>query len=117
MRSLGVCLRTRQALQEDTLESVMDRYVRRELVQQMLSVTSVIPGTIRERRDMRAEMEAMVQQVEAETARAQPAPSLRRKLVQQMSSATSAIAGSIGGRRNMRAELEAMVHQLEAESA
>ena len=40
MRSLGVCLRTRQALQEDTLESVMDRYVRRELVQQMLSVTS-----------------------------------------------------------------------------
>ena len=117
MRSLGVCLRTRQALQEDTLESVMDRYVRRELVQQMLSVTSGIPGTIRERRNMRAEMEAMVQQVEAETARAQPAPCLRRKLVQQMLSATSAIAGSIGERLNMRTELEAMVHQLEAESA
>ena len=80
MRSLGVCLRTRQALQEDTLESVMDRHVRRELVQQMSSVTSVIPGTIRERRNMRAELEAMVQQVEAETARAQPAPRLRRKL-------------------------------------
>ena len=117
MRSLGICLRTRQALQEDTLESVMDRYVRRELVQQMLSVTSGIPGTIRERRNMRAEMEAMVQQVEAETARTQPAPRLRRKLVQQMLSATSAIAGSIGERLNMRTELEAMVHQLEAESA
>ena len=75
MRSLGVCLRTRQALQEDTLESVMDLYVRRELVQQMSSVTSAIPGSIRERRNMRAEMEAMVQQVESETARAQPAPS------------------------------------------
>ena len=117
MRSLGVCLRTRQALQEDTLESVMDLHVRRELVQQMSSVTSAIPGSIRERRDMRAEMEAMVQQVEAETARTQPAPSLRRKLVQQMLSATSAIAGSIGERLNMRTELEAMVHQLEAESA
>ena len=68
MRSLSVCLRTRQALQEDTLESVMDRYVRRELVQQMSSGTSVIPGTIRERRNMRAELEAMVHQVEAETA-------------------------------------------------
>ena len=117
MRSLSVCLRTRQALQEDTLESVMDRYVRRELVQQMSSATSAIAGSIGERRNMRAELEAMVHQLEAETARAQPAPSLRRKLVQQMSSATSAIAGSIGERRNRRAELEAMVHQLEAESA
>ena len=95
----------------------MDLQVRRELVQQMSSATSAIAGSIGERRNMRAELEAMIHQVEAETARAQPAPSLRRKLVQQMSSATSAIAGSIGERRNMRAELEAMVHQLEAESA
>ena len=117
MRSLGVCLRTRQALQEDTLETVMDRHVRRELVQQMSSATSAIPGSIGERRNMRAELEAMVHQLEAETARAQPAPSLRRKLVQQMLSATSAIAGTIGERLKMRTELEAMVHQLEAESA
>ena len=75
MRSLGICLRTRQALQEDTLESVMERHVRRELVQQMLSATSAIPGSIGERRNMRAELEAMVHQVEAETARAQPEPS------------------------------------------
>ena len=68
MRSLGVCLRTRQAVQEDTLESVMDRYVRRELVQQMSSATSAIPGSIGERRNMLAELEAMVHQVEAETA-------------------------------------------------
>ena len=68
MRSLGVCLRTRQALQEDTLESVMDRYVRRELVQQMLSATSAIAGTIGERLKMRTELEAMVHQLEAESA-------------------------------------------------
>ena len=95
----------------------MDLHVRRDLVQQMLSATSAIPGSIGERRNMRAELEAMVHQLEAETARTQPAPSLRRKLVQQMLSATSAIAGSIGERLNMRTELEAMVHQLEAESA
>ena len=117
MRSLSVCLRTRQALQEDTLESVMDRYVRRELVQQMYRVSSGMPGTNSGRRNMRAERVAMVQQVEAETARAQPAPSLRRKLVQQMSSATTSIPGSIGERRKMRQELEAMVHQVEAETA
>lgn len=68
MRSLSVCLRTRQALQEDTLESVMDRYVRRELVQQMSSATSAIAGSIGERRNMRAELEAMVHQLEAESA-------------------------------------------------
>ena len=95
----------------------MDIQVRRELVKQMSSVTSAIPGSIGERRNMRAEMEAMLQQVEAETARAQPAPCLRRKLVQQMLSATSAIAGTIGERLKMRTKLEAMVHQLEAESA
>ena len=75
MRSLGVCLRTRQALQEDTLESVMDRHVRRELVQQMSSATSAIAGSICERRNMRAELKAMIHQVEAESAWAQQAPS------------------------------------------
>ena len=89
MRSLGVCLRTRQALQEDTLESVMDRHVRRELVQQMSSATSAIAGSIGERRNMRAELEAMVHQVEAETARAQPAPS--------SASAVAAVAKALDG--------------------
>ena len=81
MRSLGVCLRTRQALQEDTL--------RRKLVQQMSSATSAIAGSIGERRNMRAELEAMVHQVEAETARAQPAPS--------SASAVAAVAKALDG--------------------
>ena len=68
MRSLSVCMRTRQALQEDTLESLLDRNVRRELVQQMSSATSAIAGSIGELRNMRAELEAMVHQLEAESA-------------------------------------------------
>ena len=67
--------RTRKALQDYTLESLLDPALRRELVQQMSSATSAIAGSIGERRNMRAELEAMVHQVEAETARAQPAPS------------------------------------------
>ena len=46
----------------------MDSKVRHELVQQMSSVSNVIPGTVGERREMRQELEAMVHQVEAETA-------------------------------------------------
>ena len=46
----------------------MDKTKRRELVQQMSSVSHMIPGSIGERRKMRAELEAMVHQVEAETA-------------------------------------------------
>ena len=46
----------------------MDLKVRRELVQQMSSATSAIPGGIGERRNMRQELEAMVHQMEAETA-------------------------------------------------
>ena len=60
--------RTRQVLQDYTLESLTDLKVRRELLQQMSTATSAIPGAIGERRNMRAELEAMVHQVEAETA-------------------------------------------------
>ena len=60
--------RTRKACQDYTLESLMDTKKRRELVQQMSSVANLIPGCIGERRKMRQELEAMVHQVEAETA-------------------------------------------------
>ena len=60
--------RTRQAASDYTLDSLMDKTKRRELVQQMSSVANMIPGSIGERRKMRAEPEAMVHQVEAETA-------------------------------------------------
>ena len=46
----------------------MDKTKRRELVQQMSTVTNLIPGSIGERRKMRQELEAMVHQIEAETA-------------------------------------------------
>ena len=46
----------------------MDKTKRRELVQQMPGVTNLIPGSIGERRKMRQELNAMVHQVEAETA-------------------------------------------------
>ena len=55
--------RTRQAAQDYSLESLMDSKVRHELVQQMSSVSNVIPGTVGERREMRQELEAMVHQV------------------------------------------------------
>ena len=60
--------RTREACQDYTLESLMDPELRRGLVQQMSSATNTIPGSIGERRKMRQELEAMVHQVEAETA-------------------------------------------------
>ena len=60
--------RTRKASQDYTLESLTDKAKRRELVQQMSTVTNLIPGSIGERRKMRQELEAMVHQVEAETA-------------------------------------------------
>ena len=46
----------------------MDKGKRRELVQHMSTATNLIPGSIGERRNMRQELEAMVHQVEAETA-------------------------------------------------
>ena len=61
-------VRTRQAAQYYNRESLMDRKVRRELVQQLPSASNAIPGPIGERRQMRQELEAMVHQVEAETA-------------------------------------------------
>ena len=60
--------RTREACQDYTLESLMDPELRRGLVQQMSTATNTIPGSIGERRKMRQELEAMVHQVEAETA-------------------------------------------------
>ena len=60
--------RTREACQDYTLQSLVDPQLRRELVQQMSSATDAIPGSIGERRKMRQELEAMVHQVEAETA-------------------------------------------------
>ena len=60
--------RTRKACQDYTLESLTDKSKRRELVQQMSTVTNLIPGSIGERRKMRQELEAMVHQIEAETA-------------------------------------------------
>ena len=58
----------RQAAQDYSLESLIDSKVRRELVQQMSSVSNVTPGSVGERGKMRQELEAMVHQVEAETA-------------------------------------------------
>ena len=58
----------RKACQDYTLESLTDKGKRRELVQQMSTVTNLIPGSIGERRKMRQELEAMVHQIEAETA-------------------------------------------------
>ena len=46
----------------------MNKEKRRELVQQMSSATNLIPGSIGERRKMRQELDAMVHQIEAETA-------------------------------------------------
>ena len=46
----------------------MDKRKRLEMVQQMSTVTNQIPGSIGERRDMRQQLEAMVHQIEAETA-------------------------------------------------
>ena len=59
--------RTRNSSDACTLESLIDPSKRRELVQQMSSVTNIIPGSIGEHRKMRQELEATVQQIEAET--------------------------------------------------
>ena len=60
--------RTRKAWEDYTLESLMDQKTRRDLVSQMSTCTNMIPGTVGERRRMRQELEAMVHQIEAETA-------------------------------------------------
>ena len=63
-----VFFRTRKACEGYTLQSLMDKTKRRELVQQMSTMTNFIPGSIGEGRKMRQELEAMVHQIEAETA-------------------------------------------------
>ena len=63
-----IFFRTKTACQDYALESLMDKGKRRELVQQMSTVTNLIPGSIGERRKMRQQLEAMVHQIEAETA-------------------------------------------------
>ncbi|CAK0838817.1 unnamed protein product [Prorocentrum cordatum] len=60
--------RTRKACEDYTLDSLIDKTKRRELVQQMSTVTNLIPGSIGERRKMHQELEAMAHQIEAETA-------------------------------------------------
>jgi hypothetical protein len=59
--------RTREAATK-TLEELNDKAVRKNLIQQMSTVTSGLPGSVGERRKMRHELESMVQQIEAETA-------------------------------------------------
>ena len=63
-----VFFRTRRACQDFTLESLMDQMQRKQLVQQLSSVTNMIPGSIGERRQLRQHLEAMVHQVETEAA-------------------------------------------------
>ena len=60
--------RTRKAATDYTLEDLQKNDVRKNLVQQMSSATNQLPGSIGERRKMRQELEAMVHQIEAETA-------------------------------------------------
>ena len=59
--------RTREAANRP-LEELHNKTVRKNLIQQMSTVTSGLPGSVGERRKMRHELEAMVQQIEAETA-------------------------------------------------
>ena len=61
-------LRSREFVQIDTLGSLIDPDVRRGLVQHMSSASSCVPGSIGERRKLFRDLEAMVDQVEAETA-------------------------------------------------
>jgi hypothetical protein len=60
--------KTRVAATQHTLEDLLVPAVRKNLVQQMSTATSRIPGSVGERRKMRQELEAMVHQIEAETA-------------------------------------------------
>ena len=60
--------KTREAAIDFTLADLEDKGTRRNLVQQMSSATSKLPGSVGERRKMRQELESMVHQIEAETA-------------------------------------------------
>ena len=60
--------KTREAASDFTLADLEDKGTRRNLVQQMSSATSKLPGSVGERRNMRQELESMVHHVETETA-------------------------------------------------
>ena len=60
--------RTHQAAEHYTLESLVDKEKRRELVHHMSTATNLVPVSVGKRRKMRQALEAMVHQVEAETA-------------------------------------------------
>ena len=60
--------KTREAASDFTLADLEDKATRRNLVQQMSSATSKLPGSVGERRKMRQELESMVHQIETETA-------------------------------------------------
>ena len=60
--------RTREAATQYTLQDLESRSVRKNLIQQMSSATSGLPGSVGERRNMRQQLQAMVHQIEAETA-------------------------------------------------
>ena len=61
-------LKTREAASDVTLADLEDKSTRRNLVQQMSSATSKLPGSVGERRKMRQELESMVHQLETESA-------------------------------------------------
>ena len=60
--------KTRSIATEFTLGDLLDPRKRKGLVQQMSTATNRLPGSVGERRKMRQELEAMVHQLEAETA-------------------------------------------------
>ena len=63
-----VFLKINSDVQDLTLADLDKHTVRRTMVQQMATATQSVPGSIGERRRMRAELEAMVEQKEDETA-------------------------------------------------
>ena len=63
-----VFFKTHSASADYTLQDLQDAKKAKELVQQMSTSTSKLPGSVGERRQMRQKLEGMVNQVEAETA-------------------------------------------------
>ena len=63
-----VFLKTHAAAADYTLEDLKDPQKRKDLVSQMSTSTSKMPGSVGERRNMRQKLDGMVNQIEAETA-------------------------------------------------
>ena len=63
-----IFLKTHQSAGDYTLEDLQDAKKRRDLVSQMSTSTAKLPGSVGERRLMRQRLDAMVNQIEAETA-------------------------------------------------